>query len=242
MRPLTLLLAVGLVLVGSSSELLAVKKKKQKPKPAVARPASMVKENPLATSERLILDEINLARTNPAGYIKYLEEFKPRFKGLEISFPDGHTLVTNEGIAALNDAITFLREQKPLPPFELRKGLTLAARDHLKDLITTGKSGHFGSDGSKPEDRASRYGAWKDSVGENIVYDTRSARDTVIGLIIDDGVANRGHRRNLFKLTFHAIGLAMGEPSKTPALTVITFAGDFTDKSATTPSNAARKY
>jgi uncharacterized protein YkwD len=242
MRPLTLLLAVGLVLVGSSSELLAVKKKKQKPKPAVTTPAAVVKEEPLATSERLILDEINLARTNPTEYIKYLEEFKPRFKGLEISFPDGRTLVTNEGIAALNDAITFLREQKPLPPFELRKGLTLAARDHLRDLIMTGKSGHYGSDGSKPEDRASRYGAWRDSVGENIVYDTRSARDTVIGLIIDDGVANRGHRRNIFKLTFHAIGLAMGEPSKTPALTVITFAGDFTDKSATAPSNALRKY
>jgi uncharacterized protein YkwD len=145
-------------------------------------------------------------------------------------------------MAALNDAIVFLSEQKPLPPFQLRKGLTLAAKDHLKDLVTTGKSGHFGSDGSRPEDRASRYGVWKDSVGENIVYDTRSARDTVIGLIIDDGVANRGHRKNIFKLTFHSIGLAMGEPSKTPALTVITFAGDFTDKSANAPANSPRKY
>src|SRR5207237_585638 len=96
----------------------------------------------------------------------------------------------------------------------------------------TGQSGHRGSDGSITEDRISRYGSWSDSVGEDIVYRSRQAREDVIALLIDDGVKSRGHRKNIFKSDFHVIGIALSPSAKSPAMCVITFAGGFADKAS----------
>src|SRR6476620_5249741 len=202
------------------------KKSPVKPPSQNSKPASVVvTQLDLLSSpqERDILAEINLARTNPAQYLSYLEDFKKSYRGKEIKYSDGSTLVTNEGVSALEEAISFVRELLPLPPLELRKGLILGAQDHVNDLVKTGQSGHRGSDGSMLEDRLNRYGNWSVSVGEDIVYRSRKAREDVIGLIIDDGVKSRGHRKNIFKSDFHVIGLALGPASKTPPMCVITF-------------------
>jgi len=188
--------------------------------------------------ERATIDEINLARANPLAYIKYLEEFKRYYRGREIHYPDGLVLVSNEGVAPLDEAIAFMRSLKPLPPLKLSPGMVLGAKDHMNDLVKTKRSGHRGSDGSSAEDRLSRYGDWADSLGEDIVYHSRSAREDVVSLIIDDGTSNRGHRKNLFKHDFRVIGIALSPlgPTPTPApICVITFAGDYQDKPPTDP-------
>jgi len=213
------------------------------PKPASSKAAANPLDQLISSHEKEILAEINLARTNPAQYLRYLEEFKPHYHGKEIKFADGSPLVTNEGVSALEEAIGFVRSLKPLPPLELRKGLILGAQDHVNDLTRTGHSGHRGSDGSMTEDRLSRYGIWSDSVGEDIVYQSRKAREDVIALLIDDGVKSRGHRKNIFKSDFHVIGLALSQPSKSPAMCVITFAGGFADKGSNGPATpTAQKY
>jgi len=213
------------------------------PKAVATKPAADPLEQLIAPREQEILAEINLARTNPAQYLRYLEDFKPYYHGKEIKFADGSTLVTNEGVSALEEAIGFVRSLKPLPPLELRKGMILSAKDHVNDLAKTGQSGHRGSDGSITEDRISRYGRWSDSVGEDIVYRTRKAREDVIALLIDDGVKSRGHRKNIFKSDFHVIGLALSPPAKTPVMCVITFAGGFADKGTSGPATpTAQRY
>jgi uncharacterized protein YkwD len=221
-------------------------KKPVKPPPQDLKPAkAVVVQLDLLGSpqEKEILAEINLARTNPAQYLRYLEDFKPYYHGKEIKYSDGSTLVTNEGVSALEEAISFVRLLKALPPLELRKGLILGARDHVNDLTKTGQSGHRGSDGSLTEDRLNRYGSWSDSVGEDIVYKSRKAREDVIALIIDDGVKSRGHRKNIFKSDFHVIGLALSPPAKSPSMCVITFAGGFADKGASSPATpTAQRY
>lgn len=204
--------------------------KQQKPK-AIKRESDVMKDL-LSPGEREVITEINLARTNPAQYLRYLEDFRRSYNGKELRFSDGQTLITNEGVAALNEAINFVRSLKPIAALEIRKGLVLGAKDHLNDLVKTGKSGHKGSDGSNVEDRLTRYGTWSDSVGEDIVYHSRTARENVISLIIDDGVANRGHRKNIFKPAFGVIGIALGPPLKSGTLCIITFAGGFKDKTA----------
>ena len=185
---------------------------------------------PISALEQATIDEINLARSNPSAYIKFLEEFKKYYRGREIHYPDGLVIVSNEGAAPLDEAIAFMRLLKPLPPLKLSAGMVLAAKDHMNDLVKTGKSGHKGSDGSAVGDRLSRYGTWADSLGEDIVYFSRSARDDVVSLIIDDGTSTRGHRKNIFKSDFHTIGIALSPPLKPGTLCVITFAGGYNEK------------
>jgi uncharacterized protein YkwD len=45
--------------------------------------------------------------------------------------------------------------------------------------------------------------------GENIAYGTFSARGAILSLIIDDGVADRGHRFNIYQ-NFTQVGIAWG--------------------------------
>lgn len=203
--------------------------------------AAVVSTSLLTKQEQALLDEINLARANPPAYIPFLQEYRKNYRGSSVHFPDGRTLITNEGVAALDDAIAYLRTLKPTPAFVVRKGMVQGAKLHLDDMLKSGRDGHLGSDGSKPEDRLTRFGSWQDSVGEDIVYDSRSPREDVIGLIVDDGVASRGHRKNLFKTNFKVIGISLGQPVAEQTRCVITFAGDFTDKSdSKTPT--ATKY
>jgi uncharacterized protein YkwD len=227
-----------LLLVSAAAGSAGQTNKKPVKPPQDLKPAKVaVTQTDLLSSpqERDILAEINLARTNPAVYLTYLEDFKKLYHGKEIRYVDGSTLVTNEGLSALEEAITFVRSVQPLPPLELRKGLILGAQDHVNDLVKTGQSGHRGSDGSMLEDRLNRYGNWSVSVGEDIVYRSRKAREDVIALIIDDGVKSRGHRKNIFKSDFHVVGLALGSSTKTPPMCVITFAGGFADKDGANP-------
>ena len=196
----------------------------------------------LSLHEKQTLDEINFARTKPSEYLKLLLEFRGNYKGKEIHFPDGSILVTNEGVAALDDAINFLRGVKPAPPLEVREGMIEAARVHATDLVTNNRSGHQGSDGSKPQDRFSRYGTWNNTVGENIVYDSRNSRSDVMLMLIDDGTANRGHRKNLFKGDFGVIGIATGKRPDSSAISVITFAGGFNETGTFKNATVPQKY
>lgn len=184
----------------------------------------------LATNEQALVDEINLARANPSAYITYLEEYRKYYKDKTVKFPDGYEQPTVEGVRALNEAIAFLRTLKPLPPYQVSKGLTAGAKVHLDDMLKSQISGHRGSDGSRLEDRLSRFGTWDVSVGENIVYESRKARNDVIGMIIDDGVSNRGHRRNIFSAQHRVLGIASGQLEKSKTMYVLTFAGRFADR------------
>ena len=62
-----------------------------------------------------VLAEINLARSNPAAYAEYLTAMRPMFKGNLYSHPGQPTIATNEGVAALDEAIAFLRAQPSAP-------------------------------------------------------------------------------------------------------------------------------
>ena len=226
-------LPVLILLIVVSTQVVAGQKRQAIPPARRKLPSIKRDVTPPATvpaREEAILDEINLARSNPSRYVHYLEDFKRYYHGNELRLPDGQSLTTHEGVKALDEAVNFLRSLRPLSPLEFRTGMVLGARDHLNDLLRSGGSGHKGSDGSLPEGRVGRYGTWSESVGENIIYHSGRPREDVISLIIDDGVANRGHRKNLFKSTFHVIGIALSQPVRSGTLGVITFAGALTPR------------
>ena len=176
-----------------------------------------------------VFAELNKVRENPGLYVHYLLEMRSKFEGKNIR--DGNILLrTNEGVKAVDEAIAFLKKAEPLPAFELSRGMSLAALDHVKLQGKTGKTGHKGADGSKPDQRLNRYGKWYKSMGENIAYGDHTPHDVVLDLIIDDGVPGRGHRTNIFNPDYTKVGVAYGPHTKYGSMCVITFAGDYREK------------
>jgi uncharacterized protein YkwD len=179
--------------------------------------------------EQEMIQEINLARTGPAGYAAFLEQTRPHFAGKEFRRPGQPTLNTVEGLDALEEAIRFLRSSKPLPPLEVSPGMCSGALALVSDQGATGATGHKGSDGSFCEGRVERFGSWTGAIGENLSYGTETARERIITLIIDDGFSNRGHRARIFDPRFKVAGVACGTHKEGP-LCVVTFAGGFTER------------
>jgi uncharacterized protein YkwD len=184
----------------------------------------------LSPLEKAVVLEINMARTNPKGYASFLEKWKQYYDGKLLRLPGEKTLVTKEGVIAVNEAIRSIRSTHPVLPLSPSKGMSLAAKDHVKDQGSLGSTQHKGSDGSQPWDRAKRYGTWQKTIGENISYGSDKARNIVIGLIVDDGVPGRGHRKNIFNPDFHVIGVAFGHHVAYRTICVIISAGGYLEK------------
>ena len=185
----------------------------------------------LSPLERAVIHEINLARMAPKDYASFLEQFKKYYHGKLIKLPNETSILTKEGVGALVEAVQFLRSMKSVPLFSPSKGMSLAAKDHVKDQGRLSAGQHKGSDGSQPWDRVNRYGIWEKSIGENISYGSDKARNIVMYLIIDDGVLSRGHRKNLLNPDFRVIGVACGHHATYETVCVITFAGGYKEKS-----------
>ena len=170
--------------------------------------------------QRLMTDEVNLARSHPEAYALILEQHFRSLGNDRIHRGEGRTVRMIEGRSAVNEAITFLRSTKPLPALNLNSCLSQSAQDHVIGTGPSGQTGHLGRDGSDPSERATRRLGYSAHCGENISYGRDSAREHVIALIVDDGVKSRGHRANIFRDSYRSIGIGVGSHSKYRNMTV----------------------
>ena len=167
----------------------------------------------LTDIEKDVILEMNKVRTNPGLYAElYIQPLIRFYSGRNFSVPGQITIVTQEGVAAVNECIAALNRASSAGLLYPERGLSLASRDHVADQSRTGQLGHTGSDGSTPQTRARRYGTFGGSwtIGENITYGSRTGREIVVDLLIDDGVPDRGHRINIMNRAFTQTGAAFG--------------------------------
>jgi uncharacterized protein YkwD len=165
-----------------------------------------------------VLHELNFARTEPAAYARVLEREAESARSAASHF-------AYEERDALEEAIDFLRAQRPLPPLQPNSRLGAAALDHAVGQGRTGGFGHVGVDGASLSDRLHRHGVWASLAAEDISYGYRTPRDVARQLIVDSGVPSRGHRNNIFEAAYKVVGVGCGRHARYGAICVIDFAG-----------------
>ncbi|HYD52508.1 MAG TPA: CAP domain-containing protein, partial [Gemmatimonadaceae bacterium] len=85
-------------------------------------------------------------------------------------------------------------------------------------------------DGSSPSVRVNRYGRWDGRLTESIAYGPATPEDVVIDLLVDDGVRDRGHRRNLLDPGVRIAGIACGPHRTYRMMCVIDLAAGYLER------------
>lgn len=172
-------------------------------------------------------DEHNKLRMNPRSFIPALQDRVYRLdKHNRIVVKPGVTVKTVEGSIPILEAIEFLEKVTPIPG-ELQMSATLCniAQQHAEDLGSSGLTGHLSSDSRSLSDRFDRFVEDCEYIGENIAFGyDKTARDFLLDLLVDDGVADRSHRTLLFNTEFDVFGVGYADHSTFDKCLVINYA------------------
>jgi hypothetical protein len=164
--------------------------------------------------EEEVLAVINYARTKPQAFARHLQEAD-----------DERATWVGDEPGALDEAVDFLMRQPPLPPLRWDERLGTSARHHADAQGGTGQVGHVGPRGDTFSQRLQRVGLYAGLTAEGISYGQMSAEDVVRQLVVDSGVRNRGHRRDIFGVNYQAAGVGCAEHARYGAMCVIQYAG-----------------
>ncbi|MGB0563098.1 MAG: hypothetical protein ACPGVO_15030 [Spirulinaceae cyanobacterium] len=86
--------------------------------------------------EAKLLREINRVRTNPARYAIWLESLRPYYNGNTLDLPGQAPIQTQEGVAALDEAIRDLQTRRPVLPLAASDPLNRQAQNALSGSAT----------------------------------------------------------------------------------------------------------
>jgi len=173
-----------------------------------------------------ILKALNRLRADPAAYVATLREQRRHYRGNLLEIPGRIDLRTQEGVRPLDEAIVELESlHTNVGRVALSAGLSRAAFDHVAE---TGRRGLI--DHSNFQKRIDRYGTWSGAIGEDISYGRNEAREVVFDLIVDDGVADRGHRKSLLDPRWRYVGIACGFHARYGTMCVLDFASSYRDR------------
>ena len=158
--------------------------------------------NCLDTEEREALQLINLVRLYPKRFIQLVFEpyIKAKFSGESLS----------ENILSLKQELMAL---SPLPALAADKTLQSYAASHAGEMGSSGKVGHKSLGGKNFAQRLAPIREQYGTIGENCDYGFDNATDTVLRMLIDDGVEGLGHRHNILDPKFSLVGISF-QPHK----------------------------
>ncbi len=98
-----------------------------------------------------------------------------------------------------------LRKTEGLPPLEPQADLTTIALEHARVSGESGSTGHQNFNQRFENVLGNPYTL----VAENLAYGHPEAIDIVISLLIDEGIRNLGHRKNILHPQFNSVGVVI---------------------------------
>lgn len=153
------------------------------------------------TEEKNIIFYCNLARID--GKL-FSETFVPYYL-------DSTNTKTDSYVTSL---ISDLKKVKNFPLLQPAKDLYEEAKEHASDMGKTGKQGHNTSTGIPFTKRMSKLAEKYEGEGENCNYACSRGFDVMMDLMIDRGVSNFGHRKNILNEKYLFVGVSIQNHKK----------------------------
>jgi len=175
----------------------------------------------------------NAAKPNGSDYMTQLEKDVIYYTNLARMNPKlfGETYLksyldsSKESDSYTTSLISELKTKKPMPPFIPAKDLYDEAYKHAVDMGNSGKIGHNTSTGGSYMTRIKNLRKEYMTLAENCDYNFNTALDIAIGLMIDEGVPDHGHRANMFDSKLTSIGVSFKPHKKYGNNCVLDFGG-----------------
>ena len=161
--------------------------------------------------EQELLKLINYCRTSP-------DEFSQK-----IALP----YLDEKGMTNLKESKSLIRtllKMPPLSPLRMTDDLNKMAKEYAIEMGKKGFTGHR-SFTSRFKNNKIKY----DFTGENCSYGYNSALDIIMQLLIDKGIPDYGHRKNLLSNDFQYTGISIQPHKKSEWTCVIEFGGIMRD-------------
>jgi uncharacterized protein YkwD len=165
----------------------------------------------MTPQEQEVVRYLNLARVNPKA------------------FAEQYIAPKRNTSPAAEECYQQMMQTGPLSILRPSRALSLAAQEHAAKMGAAGKTGHYGTDGSSPFDRIKKYGQFDIVASENCAYGYSDPLAIVTGLLIDEGVPDRGHRKNILMKPLRFVGVGIRPHSTYGINCVQDFAGNISE-------------
>lgn len=180
----------------------------------------------LSSNERVILNELNKARTNPKEYANFLETtVLNHLDDKLLTLPNGEIIQTEEGSDAVKDAIQYLRAIKPVEKLWISPGMCKGARRAVDRQGTSTET---------PTDTLDRFRTYgeMDGAGTEIVnFGITDPIYQVIAFIVNDADLTRNTRERVLDGRWKFIGICFNRHySKYAFMTVMMLAEAYESK------------
>lgn len=149
----------------------------------------------LSKEEKEVIYWINYVRKHPQQfYAEVLKPFLEQFPEIKSSYS--------------KSLIGELQSSSPLHILLPAEKLNTVAARHAKDLGSTGSSiSHSSSNGASFQERMNKAGL-TNCIAENVYEGKQEGLQSIIFLLIDNGVKSLGHRKNILSKSNKTIGVA----------------------------------
>lgn len=149
----------------------------------------------LSLVEKETIYWMNFVRIKPSDFSEWI--IKPFLK----QFPEAKSSYSNS-------LIKTLEQMNPVKFITPQADLNRLAMSHSSDLGKTGANiSHSSSRGESFQQRMNKAGI-TDCIAENVFEGREQALQSIIFLLIDKGVPNVGHRKNILDDNMHSVGLS----------------------------------
>jgi hypothetical protein len=172
----------------------------------------------------------NEIRKDPQSYVEKLENSLKFYQNNILSRENEIPIPTYEGVEAVKDAITFLKNQQPVPELAYNKEMSLSCKDLINDIGPKGLVSHEGIENKNLYNRLEKYCDWDGAIAENLDFGFKIPENIIMNMVIDDGDENRYQRKNLFYPDFRYVGIGVGPHREYGICVVIEYAYNIREK------------